>query len=373
MVLHDLTDHLVCKRPKEEMKRVVVGMSGGVDSAVAAYLLKKEGYEVEGVMLRTWTSERGEQSRCCEIDDARLIADAIDIPFHVRNCEDLFRNKICRPFTQAYVNGRTPNPCIICNRCVKWEKMIEMADILDAGLVATGHYAKVVITDDGRYTLKRADHIQKDQTYMLYALTQEMLRRTIMPLGGLSKDEVRRIAREASLPVAEKPDSQEICFIPDDDHVRYIKENHNGPIPGEGNFVDEAGNILGRHAGIINYTVGQRKGLGIAFGHPMYVKRIDCASNEVVLAEDEALYVKNVRCSNVNFMGIEGIADDKEIRCFARIRYRHDPQSARAHMEGDELVVAFDDPVRAASPGQSAVLYDDEGCLIGGGIIEEGY
>ncbi len=354
------------------MERVVVGMSGGVDSAVAAYLLKKKGYDVAGVMLRTWTSDSGEMSRCCEIDDARHIADVLDIPFYVKNCEDLFDKTICRPFMDAYINGITPNPCIICNRYVKWEKMIEMADILEADLVATGHYANVVATDSGRYTLRRADHAQKDQTYMLYALTQEMLLRTLMPLGTLSKDEVRRIAKEAAIPVADKADSQEICFIPDDDHVRYITENHDGPLPGPGNFVDELGSILGRHAGIINYTVGQRKGLGIALGHPMYVKRIDSKTNEVVLAEDEALYVSTVRCSDVNFMGI-ATADDNDIRCFAKIRYRHDPQSAAAHMEGEDLVITFDEPVRAAAPGQSAVLYDEAGCVICGGIIKKGY
>ncbi len=353
------------------MERVIVGLSGGVDSAVAAYLLKQDGYDVEGVMLRTWVSDSGEESRCCEIDDARAAADSIGIPFYTKNCVDAFRKSVIDPFVRAYINGLTPNPCIGCNRYIKWEKMIEMANVLSADLIATGHYASVVKLENGRYSLRRADHAEKDQTYMLWMLSQQQLMRTLMPLGKYSKEEVRSIAKNAGIPVAGKADSQEICFVPDDDHAGFIMRDHKGELPGEGNFVDEDGNVLGKHKGIINYTVGQRKGLGVAFGHPMYVKRIDTSSNEVVLSADEDLYTGTVICSDANFMSIDGIGDNEEIRCFAKIRYRHEAQPASAYVRDGRLVLAFDEKVRAAAPGQSAVLYDDTGTLIGGGVIEK--
>ena len=344
-------------------------MSGGVDSAVAAYLLKEEGFDVIGVMLRTWISGDGKESRCCEIDDARAAAVAIGIPFHVINCTDDFSSKVAEPFIRAYVNGLTPNPCIVCNRSLKWEKMLYMANVLSADLIATGHYAFTVRLDNGRYTLRRASHTGKDQTYMLYALTQEQLSRTVMPLGGYSKDEVRDIAKKAGLPLADKPDSQEICFVPDDDYAAFIEGSYSGPLPGEGDFKDEAGNVLGRHKGIIHYTVGQRKGLGLSLGQPMYVKRIDPVKNEVILSEDEALYSKNVVCRDVNLMSLPSSDKTEEIRCLAKIRYRHEPQPATARIKGDRLELEFDDPVRAVTPGQSAVMYDDSGCVIGGGVI----
>ncbi len=351
------------------MERVIVGLSGGVDSAVAAYLLKQDGYDVEGVMLRTWVSDSGEESRCCEIDDARDVAECIGIPFHVKNCVDAFREKVIDPFVCSYINGLTPNPCIGCNRYIKWEKMLDMANVLSADLIATGHYASIVKLDNGRYTLRRADHAEKDQTYMLWMLTQQQLGRTVMPLGKYSKEEVRKIAQQAGISVAGKADSQEICFVPDDDHAGFIMRDHKGVLPGEGNFVDESGNILGTHKGIINYTVGQRKGLGVSFGHPMYVKRIDTASNEVVLSPDEDLYTQTVICSDMNFMSIPGIGENEEIRCTAKIRYRHEAQPAIAQLKDGRLIITFDEKVRAAAPGQSAVLYDDDGSLIGGGVI----
>ncbi len=350
------------------MKRVAVGMSGGVDSAVAAYLLKQDGYDVVGVMLRTWVSDNGEESRCCEIDDARAAADAIGIPFHVINCTDDFREKVTEPFVRSYIGGRTPNPCIVCNRCLKWEKMLYMANVLKADMIATGHYAHIVKLDNGRYTLKKADHADKDQTYMLYALSQEQLERTMMPLGTYSKDEVRKIAKSAGIPVADKPDSQEICFVPDDDYAGFIERSYDGPLPGEGDLTDEDGNVLGRHKGIIHYTVGQRKGLGIAFGHPMYVKRIDSENNRVILAGNEELYSNVVECSDINLMSIPSIGEGEQIRCKAKIRYRHEAQSATACIKNDRLVITFDEPQRAAAPGQSAVMYD-AGVVIGGGVI----
>lgn len=355
-----------------ENKRVIVGMSGGVDSAVTAYLLKSEGYEVEGLTLRTWESDDGEESRCCEIDDARRIAGILDIPYHVRNVTGDFKDKVITPFINDYVCGSTPNPCIECNRKVKWAGMMYMADILGASYVATGHYASVVKLDNERYTVRQAEHAAKDQTYMLYKLTQEQLARTLMPLGKLSKDEVRKIAKDASIPVADKPDSQEICFVSDDDHARYILENHTGEIPGEGDFVDEEGRVLGRHKGIFHYTIGQRKGLGLPLGYPAYVKRIDREKNEVVISENDALFGNVVICRDINMMSIPGLDAGEKIRCRAKIRYHHKPQAAVAEMIDEEtLKIVFDEPVRAAAPGQSAVMYDADDNVIGGGIIYE--
>ena len=352
------------------MKRVLVGLSGGVDSAAAAYLLKKEGYDVVGVMLRTWMSDDGQESRCCEIDDARAIADAIGIPFHPFNVTGDFKEKVIEPFMDQYLCGLTPNPCIFCNRYVKWERLMYYMKVLKADCIATGHYAKVVKLGNDRYTVKNAEHIEKDQTYMLYRLTQEQLASTLMPLGGYSKDEVRAIAKEAGIPVADKPDSQEICFIPDDDHAEFIRKNHGGVIPGEGNFVDTKGNILGRHKGVICYTVGQRKGLGIALGKPAYVCRIDTDRNEVVIGDIEDIMSDTVRCDDPNFLSIESLQPGEEIRCKARIRYHHEPVEAVASATDDgKLMIKFNTPVKGAAPGQSAVMYDDDGCVIGGGVI----
>ena len=352
------------------MSKVVVGMSGGVDSAVCAYLLKKEGHEVIGLTLRTWEASEKFASRCCEIDDAKEIANQIDIPFHTFNCTTEFDNLVCKKFVDSYINGLTPNPCIECNRYVKWEKMLHFADLMEADFVATGHYASIVKLPNGRYTVKKADYIGKDQTYMLYKLSQEQLKRTLMPLGPYSKDEVRAIAREAGIAVANKPDSQEICFVTDGKYSDYILENAPDYKSVEGNFVDEAGNVLGRHKGIINYTIGQRKGLGIAFGHPMFVKEINTKTNEVVLCEDEALYTKEVYCNDLNFQAIEGIKEGEKIPATVKIRYRHEGEKATLTMrDKNTLLIEFENPVRAATYGQSAVFYDENECVLGGGII----
>ena len=352
------------------MDRVIVGLSGGVDSAVAAYLLKEEGYDVTGVTLRTWKDEYGAFSRCCEIDDAKQTASRLGIPYHVADCSDEFSRLVTEPFMENYVSGLTPNPCVICNRVLKWAKMLDVAKKFGAGSIATGHYASVVKLENGRYTVRMASNAQKDQTYMLYALTQEQLAATIMPLGEMSKEEVRAIAASANIPVADKPDSQEICFVPDDDYAGYITANYKGSIPGEGDFVDEDGNVLGRHNGVIHYTVGQRKGLGLPLGYPIYVKRIDTKRNEVVLAKDEDLYSRTVICRDVNYMSIEGLCRGDSIRCKAKIRYRHTPAGAVAEITEDGLLqLTFDEPVRAAAPGQAAVMYDDDKNVIGGGTI----
>lgn len=353
------------------MERVIVGMSGGVDSAVAAYLLQDQGYDVVGVTLRTWTPGYGEEnSRCCDIDDAKEICRVIDIPYHICDCARDFHNKVVGPFIDDYICGITPNPCVGCNRDLKWAKMLSEASRLGADYIATGHYASVVKLDNGRYTVKRADHAAKDQTYMLYKLTQEQLAKTLMPLGSVSKEEVRSIAKSCGIPVADKPDSQEICFVPDDDYAGYIEKNYSGTLPGEGDFVDEEGNVLGRHKGIIHYTIGQRKGLGIAFGVPMYVKTIDAVNDRVVLAPDESLFTDTVYIRDINIMSMDVPPTGKKIRCLAKVRYRHEASAASFEITGDGTAkLVFDEKVRAAAPGQSAVMYDENGCVIGGGII----
>ena len=346
-------------------------MSGGVDSAVAAYLLQQEGYDVIGITLRTWESSDGTESRCCEIDDARLVARKLGIPFHVQNCLSEFSKEVTEPFVQDYKCGLTPNPCVVCNRNVKWERMLYMAKVLQAERVATGHYASLIRLENGRYTVKRSDCTGKDQTYMLYRLTQEQLQSTLMPLGKLQKDEVRRIAENAGLPVASKKDSQEICFVPDGSYADYIVEN-TGMMPKEGSFVDEEGNVLGTHKGIIYYTVGQRKGLGLALGYPAYVKEIRVKSNEVVIATEESLYSDTVFCTDMNYLSIAELKQGEILSCKAKIRYHHEAQSAHAELVGpDRVRIVFDQPVRAAAPGQSAVLYDENDCVIGGGFIEK--
>ncbi|MBR4743752.1 MAG: tRNA 2-thiouridine(34) synthase MnmA [Oscillospiraceae bacterium] len=352
------------------MDKVLVGMSGGVDSAVAALLLKKAGYEVAGVTLRTWEAGEDSDSRCCDIDDAKSAARQIGIDHFTVNCTQDFRKYVVDPFAREYIRGMTPNPCIECNRYVKWDRMMMYAKVVGAKYVATGHYASVVRLDNGRYTVRRAAHSEKDQTYMLYKLTQEQLAATLMPLGGLSKEEVRRIAADAGLPVASKPDSQEVCFVTDGSYADYIEKTAAPDAAGEGNFVDESGNVLGRHRGIIRYTVGQRKGLGIALGHPAYVKEIRAETREVVLGDERSLYRSELLCGDLNFMSIPVIEAGGSVSCSVRIRYRHEGQKAVVAMLDDGTArISFDEPVRAATPGQSAVFYDECGNVIGGGII----
>lgn len=353
------------------MAKVIVGMSGGVDSAVAAFLLKKEGYDVIGVTLRTWLSDTGEEGRCCELDDARIICNKIGIPYYPLNCADVFKERVIDPFVNAYLNGKTPNPCIECNRYVKWDRMLYYGQVFHADFVATGHYAYVVRKPNGRFTVKTALHAEKDQTYMLYKLSQEQLSRTLMPLGDMSKEEVRKIAADAGLVVANKPDSQEICFVPEGSYVDYIKDHAEREIPGEGNFVDEEGNILGRHKGIINYTVGQRKGLGIALGYHAYVKSINPETNEVVLVSEERILLDKITCSGLNFLSIEKPKLGESFECDVKVRYHHIPVKAVVNITKEDAVeILFKEPVKLAAPGQSAVFYDEDGCIIGGGIIE---
>ena len=350
------------------MAKIIVGMSGGVDSAAAAYLLKEAGHEVIGLTLRTWRAADGTEGRCCEIDDARAVARTLGIPYYAFNCTSDFRRFVTEPFVEAYTCGLTPNPCIACNRHVKWERMLYYAQVLQADFVATGHYAQIVKLKNDRYTLKKALYTGKDQTYMLCRLTQQQLAATIMPLGRYTKPQVRQIAAQAGLPVAEKRDSQELCFVPDGSYADYIAQN--ALAPGEGPFVDEAGAVLGTHKGVIHYTVGQRRGLGLALGRPMYVQKIRQGTNEIVLGDEASLYRGNILCGDVNYMSIPALRGS--MRCTVKIRYRHPPQAAAIEAAGENQVrILFDDPVRAPAPGQAAVFYDENDCVIGGGTITD--
>ena len=352
------------------MQKVIVGMSGGVDSAVTAYLLKAAGFDVTGITLRTWLGAKGEESRCCEISDAMQAAQQIGIPYYVQNCVACFRETVVKPFTSAYLQGRTPNPCVDCNRFVKWEQMLLAAERMRADYVATGHYASVIRLPNGRFTVRKAYFSNKDQAYMLYRLTQEQLARTLMPLGRLSKEEVRQIAAKAGLSVAHKKDSQEICFVARGGYADYIADETNTEIL-PGNFVDRQGRIVGRHKGIIHYTVGQRKGLGLALGHPVYVKAINAVRNEVVLGDELSLYCNGILCGELNFMSVPDIGLTEKLRATVKIRYRHQGETAIICRDAAGTVrVIFDKPVKAVAPGQSAVFYDADNCVIGGGKIE---
>lgn len=354
------------------MPKVIVGMSGGVDSAVAAFLLKQAGYDVTGVTLRTWVASDGTEGRCCEIDDARRVARELDIPYYAFNCISDFEDHVITPFIGAYISGQTPNPCIQCNRYVKWERMLYYAKVMQADYVATGHYASVVKLENGRYTVKKALHTEKDQSYMLCKLSQEQLAATLMPLGNLSKQEVRTIAEQAHIPVAAKRDSQEICFVPDGDYAGYIEANADACLAGEGFFVDGKGNRLGKHKGITRYTVGQRKGLGLALGYPVYVQGIRPETNEVIVGDEQSLYRSNIVCGELNFMSISELGIGERLSCRVKVRYHHFPQEAVIEAVGQDRVrISFVSPVRAPAPGQSAVFYDQNDCVIGGGIILE--
>ncbi len=343
-------------------EKVVVGLSGGVDSSVAALLLKEQGYDVIGVTMKTWD---GAESI---IEDAKRVADFLSIPYHVIDFTEEFHRHVVDYFAEEYLHGRTPNPCVVCNRHVKWEALLDRSREFGAELVATGHYARVEKLQNGRYALRSSVTAAKDQTYALYNLTQDQLARTLMPVGSFEKEEIRRMAREAGIPVAEKPDSQEICFIPDQDYAGFI-ERYTGKQIQPGNFVDSDGRILGRHKGIIHYTVGQRKGLNLALGHPVFVTEIRPDTNEVVIGTNEDVFTKSLLCSKLNWMEADGF-HGSELRMLAKIRYAHKGAMCTIREAGEDLAeCVFDEPVRAVTPGQAVVFYQDD-WVAGGGIIQ---
>lgn len=348
---------------KKDMKKVVIGMSGGVDSSAAAYLLKEKGYEVIGVTMKMWSC--GHKTDDSAVRDAKSVCDTLGIEHHVLDFESAFKNTVVAQFIDEYFAGRTPNPCIMCNRYMKWEALLKYAESIGAKDIATGHYAQIVKLDNGRYTLRKSA-AGKDQTYMLYRLTQNQLAHTLMPVGLYPKSKIREIASDIGLLVADKPDSQDICFLPDGNYQKFLAEYGNKKIV-PGNFVTKEGRVLGQHTGITNYTIGQRKGLNLSMGHPVFVTEIRPETNEVVIGESEDLMTTIVKAKEVNWMAVE--QPKEALRVTAKIRYAHKGSSATVTVTGEDTVtVVFDEPQRAATPGQSVVFYEDD-MVIGGGTI----
>lgn len=352
--------------------KALIAMSGGVDSSVAAYLTKESGYDCIGCTMKLYNnSDIGvERSRtCCSLDDvedARSVAYKLGIPYYVFNFTDDFGKKVIDKFVHSYENGKTPNPCIDCNRHMKFDKLYERALILGCDKIVTGHYARVENTD-GRFILKKAVDESKDQSYMLYSMTQNQLAHTLFPLGELHKTSVRDIAHKQSFNNAAKPDSQDICFVPNGNYASFL-EFYTGKHYPEGNFISTDGKLLGRHKGVIRYTVGQRKGLGLPSDEPWYVKKILVKDNLVVLCRENELYEREFSATDFNWISNEPPTSD--IRCKARIRYRQKEQNATVHkITEDSARILFDEPQRAITPGQAVVLYSDDEVL-GGGIID---
>src|SRR6266567_7991473 len=363
---------------------IAVAMSGGVDSSTVAAMLRAEGHNVIGLTMQLWNQRRlaghpgmpeSVQGRCCSLDDvydARRVAETIGIPYYVVNHEDRFERDVVRPFVQEYLSGRTPIPCSLCNNHLKFDQLLTVAQQIGAEAVATGHYACVEFDESGsRWLLKRpADH-SKDQTYFLFGLTQEQLSRTMFPLGNMTKPEVRELARKHGLASAEKPDSQEICFVPGGDYKNfldaYLSEQGESLPDAAGELVTTDGEVIGEHRGIHNFTVGQRKGLGVATGSPLYVLQIKGDARQVVVGEQENLYSQTLRARRVNLISVDDLG--APMRVGVKIRHRHEPAAATIEMSGnDEILVTFDEPQRAITPGQAAVFYDDD-VVVGGGWI----
>lgn len=361
-------------------------MSGGVDSSTVAAMLRAEGHNVIGLTMQLWNQRRlagregmpeSVQGRCCSLDDvydARRVAETIGIPYYVVNHEERFERDVVRPFVEEYLSGRTPIPCSLCNNHLKFDQLLTVARQIGADRVATGHYAQVAFDEPtGRWLLKRPADKSKDQTYFLFGLTQEQLSRTLFPLGGMTKPEVRELARKHSLVIAEKPDSQEICFVPGGDYKRfldaYLAEQGEPPLETPGEMVTTDGQVIGEHTGIHNFTVGQRKGLGVATGSPLYVIQIKGDTKQVVVGNDEELYSRSLRTHRVNLISVAELHGP--MRVAVKIRHRHQPAPATIQSTApDQILVTFDAPQRAITPGQAAVFYDGD-IVVGGGWIEQ--
>jgi len=370
----------VNQRENSEVKavvreRVVVAMSGGVDSSMAASLLKKESYKVIGITMQIWPSDRiaseaDKLGGCCSlvaVEDARRVAQKLDIPYYVMNFRKVFAEKVITDFCEEYKRGRTPNPCIRCNQYIKFTALLERAKKLGARFIATGHYARIEFDRTRRrHLLKKGIDSKKDQSYVLYAMTQFQLKHTLMPLGNLTKEKVRRMACEWALPVADKSESQEICFIPDDDYGEFLKEylprtTKPGPI------LDREGKVLGEHQGILFYTVGQRRGIGMAMGEPLYVVSIDRKKNAIVVGKDSDVYADELVATGINYVDREKLTEP--IRVKAKIRYgAREAEAIVTPLDRDEVQVKFIKPQRAITPGQAVVFYDGD-VLVGGGTI----
>lgn len=353
-------------------------MSGGVDSSVAAYLLREQGYEVIGVTMQIWKDADidsiQENGGCCGLsaaEDAGYVAQQLGIAHYVLNFRREFSDYVTDYFVEEYLKGRTPNPCIACNRYVKWEALLKRSLEIGADYIATGHYARIVRLPNGRLALRSSAASSKDQTYALYGLTQEQLARTLFPVGEYTKGQVRELAAGLGLASADKPDSQEICFVPDGDYAGFIKREAGERTPGPGNFVDGSGRVLGRHKGIIHYTIGQRRGLELSMGERVYVTEIRPGTNEVVIGENSDLFCRELICDKVNYMALEEIEKPLVVR--AKIRYNHPGEECRIEkLSGGRLLCRFARPVRAVTPGQAVVFYQGEYVLGGGTIVGKG-
>ena len=359
-------------------------MSGGVDSSTVAAMLRAEGHDVIGLTMQLWNQRRlagregmpeSVHGRCCSLDDvydARRVAQQIGIPYYVVNHEERFERDVVRPFVEQYLSGRTPIPCSLCNNHLKFDQLLIVAQQIGAGQVATGHYARVSYDAAGRrWLLQRPADLSKDQTYFLFGLTQEQLCRTLFPLGNLTKTQVRALAHQHGLAIAEKPDSQEICFVPGGDYKRfidaYLAEQGESLPDTAGELVTTTGEVIGEHSGIHNFTVGQRKGLGLATGSPLYVIQISGANKQVMVGGDKHLYSRTLRARRTNLISVDDLYEPMRVR--VKIRHRHEPAPAVIERSAlDEILVKFDEPQRAITPGQAAVFYDGD-VVVGGGWI----
>ena len=354
------------------MDKVLIAMSGGVDSSVAAFLMKEQGCECIGATMKLFHNEDIGVSRtktCCsleDVEDARLVALRLGIPYYVFNFSDDFKGQVIDRFISSYERGATPNPCIDCNRYLKFERLYERARILGCDAIVTGHYARIE-QENGRWLLKKSLDESKDQSYVLYSLTQDQLAHPRLPLGAMHKSETRRIAEEQGFYNADKPDSQDICFVPDGDYATFIRR-HTGKTDVPGDFTDESGKILGQHKGITHYTVGQRKGLGVPSNEPLYVKAIDPARNRVVLSGNAALYSRTLTAGDLNWIAWD--TPPRQFQCSAKTRYRQTEQPCTVTVTAEgRAEVCFDMPQRAITPGQAVVFYEGDTVLGGGTIL----